>query len=34
MRDSIRDLSLLVVYKVGNWDLGQESADSGFLGAD
>lgn len=33
MRDSIRDLSLLV-YKVGNWDLGQESADSGFLGAD
>lgn len=33
MRDSIRDLSLLV-YKVGNWDLGQESAGSGFLGAD
>lgn len=25
MRDHIRDLSLLV-YKVGNWDLGQESS--------
>lgn len=31
MRDCIRDLSLLAC-KVGNWDLGQESVSSRFLG--